>query len=183
MNILITYSSKTNNTKVMAEAIYREIKEDFDVDICEIGNINRDVSYDGVLIGGYNDKSILDKISLGFLENIDNNNVGIFATAGAGPDTKQGQKFISYMKDLIKDKNSLGVYLLPGKVSKKLERAIKIAPSSLIGLIRSDLKKDATSKEVKKSLLEFIDNSRNASDKELKDAGKYFYNNIKTLSK
>lgn len=183
MKFLITYSSKTNNTKNMAEAIYNEIKDKFDVDICEIGNISSVKNYDGVLLGGYNDKAVLNKDSLGFLENIDNDNIGIFATAGAGPSTKQGREFITYMENLLEGKNSLGVYLLPGRVSKKLERAIKLAPSTLIGLIRSDLKENATSKEVKESLLEFIKNSRNASDDELKEAGQFFHRKLDNLSK
>lgn len=181
MKVLITYSSKTDNTKKMAKAIYEKISKEYQTDLKQIKDVENTDSYDCILVGGYNDKAVLDKDSLKFIDGNSNKNLGIFATAGAGPQTKQGKEFITYMKDLLKDKNSLGVYLLPGRVSKKLQRAIKLAPSSLVGLIRSDLKENATSKEIKENLLDFINKSRNATDEERKKSGDYFLSNIKKI--
>lgn len=183
MKVLITYSSKTNNTKKMAKAIYEKIKEVYQADLMPISDVENKDIYDCILVGGYNDKAVLDKDSLKFIEEISDKNTGIFATAGAGPQTNQGKEFIEYMKDLLKNKKSLGVYLLPGRVSKKLQKAIKLAPSALIGLIRSDLKENATSKEVKESLLDFIDKSRDASDEERQQSGEFFLRNIKKIYK
>lgn len=178
MKTLITYSSKTNNTKKMAEAIYKKLKEFYDCDLEEISqDLDLDL-YENILVGGYNDKAVLDKTSLKFIEKLAGKNIGLFATAGAGPETDQGKDFTSYMEGLLKDKNSLGVYLLPGRVSDKLKKAIEISPAGLIAFIRKDLRQNLSSKEVKQSLLDFIDKSRNASEKELEDAGLYFLKNF-----
>ncbi len=180
MKGLIVYSSKTNNTRRMAEAIFHRLQQDHDLDFLTTGAVGSLSGYDFVLVGGYNDKNVLDRASREFLERGGFPHLGIFATAGAGSDTEPGKEFLSYLQGLLPE-DSLGCYLCPGKVSPMLYRGIKLVPAALLGMVRKDLRNSLSSKEVKENLLKFCEASREATDQELEAAAEYFEKAIQTV--
>ena len=97
-NILVAYSSKTGNTKKLAEGILDGIKKmeggvvdtaDI-VDIKDIKDISEIDKYDTVIAGYWVDKGGANEEAAVFLKKITGKKVGIFATLAYWPDSEHG---------------------------------------------------------------------------------------------
>lgn len=126
MKILIAYSSKTKNTKKVAEAIFFELKNNFEVDLIDIKKYKnkRIESYDLYILGCWVDKATLNKNMMKFIEdnNINNKKVALFMTCGV-PDTHYHAEdsinnYISYMKN--KDNDVISSFICQGKIDPKI---------------------------------------------------------------
>lgn len=128
MNILITYSSETGNTKRLAEGIYKNISEDRElkVEINPIKEVKVIDSYDAILVGYWVDKGGPNKEAAEFMKTIKNKKVGIFATLGAYPDSNYGFNCLIKGEELLKENNEIvGKYICQGAVSPKLIEAFR----------------------------------------------------------
>ena len=125
MKGIIIYSSKTDNTKRMAEKIYEALKDEYEMTIKNIRDSPDIESYDFVLLGGWVDRGTLEAKSLKYLENIKNKKLGLFATLGAMPDSEHGRKVIKNLEGLLIGKESLGQYICPGLVDPKMIEKLK----------------------------------------------------------
>lgn len=168
MKGIIVYSSKTGNTKKMAEYIYDAIKDLGDIQLKEIKGKMDLSSYDFALIGGWIDKGFTEKKTLDLLKNTSQENIGIFGTMGAHPKTKHGQDVYQNLTNLLQEKNSLGVFLCPGLVDPKLIDNLKRIPEHVLP------------KEIVTQMYEASVTSRHATEEELQEAAHYFMENIKT---
>lgn len=133
MNILITYSSETGNTKKLAEGIYKNINEDnrLNVKIRPIKEVENIDDYDAILVGYWVDKGGPNKEAEAFMRKIKNKKVGIFATLGAYPDSKHGFNSLLRGEELLEENNEvIGKYICQGAVSPKLIEAFKKLDSS-----------------------------------------------------
>lgn len=126
MKILIAYSSKTKNTKKVAEAIFFELKNNFEIDLIDIKKYKnkRIESYDLYILGCWVDKATLNKNMMKFIEdnNINNKKVALFMTCGV-PDTHYHAEdsinnYISYMKN--KDNDVISSFICQGKIDPKI---------------------------------------------------------------
>ena len=79
MKILITYSSKTGNTKKVAEAIKSQIPQADIFSVSEIQNMEKIEKYDLIFIGGWIDKGTFDAGALKTAELIRNKKLHIFS--------------------------------------------------------------------------------------------------------
>ena len=63
MKILLAYSSKTKNTKKVAEAIYEQIKDQAEVDLLDIKKQRKRIEkeYDFYILGAWTDKTNANK--------------------------------------------------------------------------------------------------------------------------
>lgn len=128
MNILITYSSKTGNTKKLATGIYKNIGEEYglNVSIKPIDEVKCIEDYDAILIGYWVDKGGPNKEAKEFMKRIKNKRVGIFATLGAYPDSNHGFNSLVKGEDLLKENNAIiGKYICQGAVDSNLIEAFK----------------------------------------------------------
>ena len=86
MKILLAYSSKTKNTKKVAEAIYDEIKNLADVKLIDIKKQRKPLGeeFDLYILGAWTDKTNANKNMQKFIDdqNIHNKDVAIFLTCG-----------------------------------------------------------------------------------------------------
>ena len=120
MKTLITYSSKTGNTKKLAEGIYKNIGLENVViqPISEVENID---TYDNILVGYWVDKGGPNKEAAEFMQTIKGKRVGIFATLGAYPDTQHGWDSLINGEALIKEENEvIGKYICQGAIDEKI---------------------------------------------------------------
>ena len=125
MKILITYSSKTGNTKRLAEGIYNNLNIE-GVTICPIAQVEGLESYDTVLVGYWVDKGGPNEEAAKFMSTLSGKRVGIFATLGAYPDSQHGWDSLLRGEDLVKEKNEvLGKYICQGAVDEKLIEVFK----------------------------------------------------------
>lgn len=127
MKILLTYSSKTGNTKKIADAIYEVMPEKIVYQA-----LNEDINldeFDLVILGFWVDKGLPDKAAKEFIEKVKNKKVGIFATLGAYPDSDHAKKTMEKAKTLLEvDNEVIGEFICQGAVDPKLIEAFKKFP-------------------------------------------------------
>ena len=128
MNILITYSSRTGNTRKLAQGIYKNISEDneLNVQMNPINKVERIEEYDAILIGYWVDKGAPNEEAIEFMKTIKNKRVGIFATLGAYPDSNHGFNSLLKGEEFLKENNEIiGKYICQGAVSPSLIEVFK----------------------------------------------------------
>ncbi len=127
MNTLLTYSSKTGNTKRVADAIYEVLPEgtvytaiDEDIDL---------EKFDNVVVGFWVDKGLPNSEAKDFIEKIEGKNVAIFGTLGAYPDSDHARECMQKTRDILEGKNKLiGEFICQGAVDPKLIEIFKTFP-------------------------------------------------------
>ncbi|MFR2891748.1 flavodoxin family protein [Peptoniphilus grossensis] len=170
MKGLIIYSSKTGNTKRMAEKIYEVLKKEYQMTIKDIRDAPEVEKFDFILLGAWIDRGTLETKALKFLKTIKNKKIGLFATLGAMPDSEHGRKVIDNLIELLKDRKSLGQYICPGQVDPKMIEKLK------------GIKGVVVPNKIKEKMIDTSLKSRKATEEELEEAAKYFAENIKYLT-
>lgn len=166
---LIIYSSKTGNTKRMAEKIYEVLKDEHQMTIKDIRDAPEVEQFDFILLGAWIDRGTLETKTLKFLKTIENKKLGLFATLGAMPDSEHGRKVIKNLENLLIDRDSLGQYICPGLVDPKMIEKLR----GITGLV--------VPKKIKEKMIETSLASREASEEELEEAANYFYEKLINL--
>lgn len=120
MNVLVTYSSLTGNTKRLAEGIYKEIQVS-EKDILPMKEVTDISNYDVILVGYWVDKGGPNKEAAAFLETVKDKKVGLFATLGYWPDSDHGWNSLINGENLVKENNKvIGKYICQGSLSEKI---------------------------------------------------------------
>ncbi len=120
---LIVYSSKTGNTKMIAEAIGKVIPN---CEIYPVENAPEPDDYAFVSVGYWVDKGLPDAKAKKYIESINNANVALFGTLGAWPDSDHAKECIAKSEAILtekgKENNVLGSFLCQGKVDPELRK-------------------------------------------------------------
>ena len=126
----IIFSSKTGNTKKLAETICETLPKDF-CDYFGPGNINN-LSSDVLYIGFWTDKGNADSATLKFLKNLKNKKIFLFGTAGFGGSEEYFQKILNTVKKNIDESNTvIGEFMCQGKMPESVrERYEKMKSQS-----------------------------------------------------
>ena len=122
----IIYSSKTGNTKKLAE----KIREGLPEENCDYfgapkeGGLYSEMLY----IGFWTDKGNADKSTLTLLSTLKNKKIFLFGTAGFGGSEAYFQKILNHVKQSIDPSNSVvGEYMCQGKMPPSVrERYMKM---------------------------------------------------------
>lgn len=118
--ILVTYSSKTGNTKKLAEGIYDGL-EGMDRTILPMAEVTDLSGYDIVLAGYWVDKGAPNTEAAKFLETIEGKTVGLFATLAFWPDSEHAYQSVLNGEKLVKEKNHvIGKYICQGKIDDQM---------------------------------------------------------------
>lgn len=118
MKTLVTYSTKTGNTKKVAESIAKAIENAEIKDIAEVSNLD----YDLIIVGTWIDKGTADAKALNFIKTIKNKNTAFFFTLGAYPDSQHALDCVENITKLFteNDNKVLGHFLCQGAIDPKL---------------------------------------------------------------
>ncbi|WP_028857341.1 flavodoxin family protein [Psychrilyobacter atlanticus] len=118
MKTLIAYSSKTGNTKKVAESILKAFPKGEISDIKDIDNLD----YDLIIVGTWIDKGTADAKALKFIETIKEKKIAYFFTLGAYPNSDHANDCIKNIDKLFLDnKNTLiGNFHCQGAIDPKL---------------------------------------------------------------
>lgn len=128
MEVLVIYSSKTGNTKKVAEAIYESIP--YEKTLSKVEDNPDFNDFDIILIGGWVDRGVIDKKAMDYIKNLNNKKVGYFITIGAYPDSDHAKSVLEKTSKLIQENNELiGHYICQGKIDPKLTEMFKKFPS------------------------------------------------------
>lgn len=87
MKKIIIYSSKTGNTKKIAEAIHSLDREISIISVDEIKDLSLLENYDTIFLGGWIDRGTFDGKALNLAKEIKEKKVGYFFTLGAEPNS------------------------------------------------------------------------------------------------
>lgn len=127
MKNLIVYSSKSGNTRKLAEAVY---------DFLPGENVMKSVEekpdtkgYDLVVVGFWLQAGKADPGSYEYLENLVPANLFLFATHGAGTDSPHAQNAMEGARSLVASSLVLGAFNCQGEVKEEfLEKVQKKDP-------------------------------------------------------
>lgn len=120
MKVLITYSSKTGNTKKLAEGIYDGLLAE-NKTILPMSEVNRIDEYDIILAGYWVDRAAPNEESKQFLATIKGKKVGIFATLGYWADSEHAWKSLTNGEALVSEDNKIiGKFICQGKLDEKI---------------------------------------------------------------
>ena len=122
----ILYSSKTGNTKMLAQAIREALPEQQ----CRFFGESNAAPGDAqtLYIGFWTDKGTADEATLALLDSLENKNIFLFGTAGFGESEAYFQKVLERVKTHIAPSNTLiGEYMCQGKMPQAVkERYLKM---------------------------------------------------------
>lgn len=132
MKSLVLWSSRTGNTKAVAQAIYDALPGD--KDIIEEGR-EKDVSgYDIIFVGFWGFRRGADMAARRTLSGLHNRKVAIYATAGTYPDSPAARDYLEAAAALLpKDSTCLGTFICQGRVhsfhvGKRSEHKAEVHP-------------------------------------------------------
>ncbi|WP_066718415.1 flavodoxin family protein [Clostridium sp. Marseille-P299] len=129
MKVLVTYSSRTRNTKSLAEGIFEGLPMEDKV-LLPIKEVTSLSEYDIVLVGYWVDKSGPNEEAKNFLTTIKDKKVGLFATLAYWPDTEHAWTSLANGEALVKDNNTvIAKYICQGKLSDKIIEMFEKLPA------------------------------------------------------
>ena len=124
MKIAIIYSSITGNTKLLAETIKNELKEN----TVYFGKPNDDIDADIYFIGSWTNKGDASIDIINYLKKLKNKKIAYFATAGYGGSSEYYNTLFNRVKQYIDSSNTiLGSFYCQGKMPIQVkERYVKM---------------------------------------------------------
>ncbi len=114
MKNLVVYSSRTGNTKKIAEAIFEVLPESKEIFMVE--DAPSPDLYDFIAIGFWVDKGTADEKAQGYIKTIKEKKVGIFGTLGAYPNSIHAREVLSSVRELLDGNDLLGEFICQGKI-------------------------------------------------------------------
>ena len=132
MKSLVLWSSRTGNTKALAEAIYDALPGD--KEIGEEGRISDFSGYDMIFVGFWAFRRGADMVARRTLSSIHGKKVAIFGTAGTYPDSPAARDYLENAAALLPDDSTCaGTFICQGRVhsfhvGKRNEHAQKVHP-------------------------------------------------------
>ena len=118
MNMLVVYSSRTGNTRAVAEAIHAVMPEG--TELAPVESAPDPAGYDFIALGFWVDKGMPDAAMRTYMDRVHNTCVGIFGTLGAWPDSDHARQTLHSAVERMQGNTVLGTFLCQGKVDPKV---------------------------------------------------------------
>lgn len=122
MKTLVVYSSKTGNTRMIAEAVHSVMPEGSLIH--PVGTAPEPEGFDFIALGFWVDKGEPDKAMAAYMEKVKGARVGLFGTLGAWPDSDHAKESMQNAVDRVQGNEVLGAFICQGKVDPKLLAAM-----------------------------------------------------------
>jgi flavodoxin len=127
---LIVYSSKTGNTRRLAEGIQQGLGDGREITLAPVEENPDPAGADWVLVGFWADRGNADQKALEYLKTLEGRRLGLFGTLGAYPDSKHAEDLRQKVQALAAEKNTvLGCFLCQGKIDPALTERFKSLPA------------------------------------------------------
>lgn len=123
MKTLIVYSSKTGNTRTLAEALKTAAGNG--ADIYPVGEAPAPDGYDRIAVGFWLQGGKPDPASAAYLASVGRARLFLFATHGAAADSGHAANAMAQAKALAPDATMVGAFNCPGEVNAELLEKIK----------------------------------------------------------
>ncbi|MDR2343714.1 MAG: flavodoxin family protein [Spirochaetaceae bacterium] len=127
---LIVYSSKTGNTKKLAEGIRTGLAAALaETRIAAVEDSPDPAGADWVLVGFWADRGNADRKALNYIKSLEGHRVGLFGTMGAYPDSGHARDISRTVQAVAAEKNTvLGCFLCQGRIDPALTEQFKQLP-------------------------------------------------------
>ncbi|MBR0163268.1 MAG: flavodoxin [Lachnospiraceae bacterium] len=126
--VLVTYASKTGNTKKLAEGIYDGL-QDADKTILPMEEARDTKDYDVILAGYWVDKGGPCAEAKEYLGALSGKKVGLFCTLAFWPDSEHGYGAILAGEALVKEQNHvIGKFHCQGRIDPELIKVFEKMP-------------------------------------------------------
>jgi flavodoxin len=127
---LIVYSSKTGNTRKLAEGIHRGLLDaGIPARIAAVEEKPPAADAPWVLAGFWADRGNADQKALEYIRGLEGRRIGLFGTLGAWPDSDHARDLAKKTEALAAEKNTcLGSFLCQGKIDPALTERFKSLP-------------------------------------------------------
>jgi len=125
MKILITYSSKTGNTRKIAEAVRKGVPA---ADFYPVEAAPDPENYDLIFMGFWVDKGSADHKAGEYMSRIRNKKVAFFATLGAYPDSKHAAESLEKAETLIQESKVIDRFICQGAIDPVLQEWMSKLP-------------------------------------------------------
>ena len=132
MKSLVLWSSRTGNTKAVAQAIYDALPGD--KDMIEEGRDTDTAGYDLIFVGFWGFRRGADMAARRTLSSLHNHKVAIYSTAGTYPDSPAARDYLANDAALLPEASTcLGTFICNGRehsfpLEKRSEHAEKVHP-------------------------------------------------------
>ncbi|SDZ77597.1 Flavodoxin [Desulfuromusa kysingii] len=117
MKVSIIVSSKTGNTRKIAEAIYKELP---DAELYNVENAPEPTEYDLIFMGFWVDKGTADAKAKEYMQTIKSTHIALFGTLGADPDSQHAQDSLKKAAMLVPDCQIIDHFLCQGAIDPAL---------------------------------------------------------------
>lgn len=127
MTYSIVYSSKTGNTKMLADALHQALPAD---DCLYFGAPDAQaLAAERIYIGFWTDKGTCDAETAAFLAQLTQQEIFLFGTCGFGGGVAYFEQILARVRDLLPESVQLvGSYVCPGKMPQSVrDRYVRIA--------------------------------------------------------
>lgn len=127
MTYSIVYSSKTGNTKMLADALHQALPAD---DCLYFGAPDAQaLAAERIYIGFWTDKGTCDAETAAFLAQLTHQEIFLFGTCGFGGGVAYFEQILARVRDLLSESVQLvGSYLCPGKMPQSVrDRYVRTA--------------------------------------------------------
>jgi flavodoxin len=131
---LIVYSSKTGNTRKLAEGILQGLTQAggaaAEIRIAPVEDKPDPAGADWILMGFWADRGNADQKALGYIKELEGRRIGFFGTLGARADSAHAKETGRKVQDLAAEKNTvLGCFLCQGKIDPALTEQFRKFPA------------------------------------------------------
>lgn len=123
MKTLIVYSSRTGNTRKIAEAIHPVMPEG--TALFPVENAPDPSEYDFIALGFWVDKGAPDSAMVKYMGQIREKTIGLFGTLGAWPDSEHARDCMRKATELLPGSHVLGTFICQGKIDPELLAAME----------------------------------------------------------
>lgn len=116
MRCAVIYSSRTGNTKMVAEAVLEALPEG--TAIYPVASAPDPESFDFLALGFWADKGKPDAAMQTYMDRVAGKNraIGLFGTLGAYPDSDHGKEILRAARESVAGNRILGEFLCMGKI-------------------------------------------------------------------
>ncbi|VGO16186.1 hypothetical protein PDESU_04776 [Pontiella desulfatans] len=125
MKILVAYSSKTGNTRKLAEAIHLVLP---DADLCPMASAPNPAQYDLIFMGCWIDKGTADLEAQAFMAKIHDKPVALFFSLGAYPDSAHAAECQETVSGLLASCSVVDRFMCQGAIDPELIEWMKALP-------------------------------------------------------
>ncbi len=122
MKALVVYSSRTGNTRLIAEAIHSVLPSG--AEISPVESAPDPAAYDFLALGFWVDKGEPDAAMAEYMDRVRGKAVGLFGTLGAWPDSDHARESMQKAVERVPGNTVLGTFICQGKVDPKLLAAM-----------------------------------------------------------